>query len=40
LSEFLSDPDSEKSQRAVKAMLQMKRIDIEKIKRAYDGQSI
>ncbi|MBI5580023.1 MAG: VOC family protein [Deltaproteobacteria bacterium] len=39
LSEFLSDPDSEKSQRAMKAMLQMKKIDIKKIKRAYVGQS-
>jgi len=34
LVELLSDPDPEKSQRAMKAMLQMKKIDIEKIKRA------
>ena len=40
LSELLSGPDSEKSQRAMKAMLQMKKIDIGKIKRAYDGQSM
>jgi len=40
LSQLLGDPDSEKSQRAMKAMLQMKKIDIEKIKRAYDGPSI
>jgi predicted 3-demethylubiquinone-9 3-methyltransferase (glyoxalase superfamily) len=40
LSELLGDPDSEKSQRAMKAMLQMKKIDIGKIKRAYDGLSI
>jgi predicted 3-demethylubiquinone-9 3-methyltransferase (glyoxalase superfamily) len=39
LIELVSDPDSEKSQRAMKAMLQMKKIDIEKIKRAYEGQS-
>ena len=38
LSEHLSDPDPEKSQRTMKAMLQMKKIDIEKIKRAYDGR--
>jgi predicted 3-demethylubiquinone-9 3-methyltransferase (glyoxalase superfamily) len=37
LIDLVSDPDSEKSQRAMKAMLQMKKIDIEKIKRAYDG---
>ena len=40
LGELLGDPDSEKSQRAMKAMLQMKKIDIEKIKRAYDGKSV
>jgi len=34
LAELLSDPDPEKSRRAMKAMLQMKKIDIEKIKRA------
>lgn len=38
LIELLSDPDPEKSQRTMKAMLQMKKIDLEKIKRAYDGQ--
>ncbi len=35
LSELVGDPDSEKSQRAMKAMLQMKKIDIEGIKQAY-----
>lgn len=39
LSELVGDPYAEKSQRAMKAMLQMKKIDIEEIKRAYDGQS-
>ncbi len=34
-SELVGDPDSEKSQRAMKAMLQMKKIDIEGIKQAY-----
>ena len=36
LGEMLSDPDPEKSQRAMKAMLQMKKIDIETLKRAYE----
>lgn len=40
LIELLSDPDPEKAQRTMKAMLQMKKIDIEKIKRAYDGQPL
>ncbi len=35
LIELLGDSDSEKSQRAMKAMLQMKKLDIEEIKRAY-----
>ncbi len=38
LIEFLSGPDSEKSQRAMKAMLQMKKIDMKEIKRAYEGK--
>ncbi|RJQ68983.1 MAG: VOC family protein [Desulfobacteraceae bacterium] len=38
LSELVGNPDSEKSQRAMKAMLQMKKIDIAEIKRAYAGQ--
>jgi predicted 3-demethylubiquinone-9 3-methyltransferase (glyoxalase superfamily) len=37
LLEMLNDPDSEKSQRAMKSMLQMKKIDIEELKRAYNG---
>ncbi len=40
LIELVGDPNSEKSQRAMKAMLQMKKIDIDKIKQAYDGQSM
>jgi predicted 3-demethylubiquinone-9 3-methyltransferase (glyoxalase superfamily) len=35
--ELVSDPTSEKSQRAMQAMLQMKKIDLAAIKRAYDG---
>ena len=34
---MLNDPASEKSQRAMEAMLQMKKIDIEKLTRAYAG---
>lgn len=35
--ELVSDPASEKSQRAMKAMLQMKKLDIAELRRAYDG---
>ena len=35
LLEMINDPDSEKSERAMEAMLQMKKIDIEGLKRAY-----
>jgi predicted 3-demethylubiquinone-9 3-methyltransferase (glyoxalase superfamily) len=38
LGALMSDPDAEKSQRAMKAMLQMKKIDIVKIKRAHAGE--
>jgi predicted 3-demethylubiquinone-9 3-methyltransferase (glyoxalase superfamily) len=34
---MINDADAEKSQRVMKAMLQMKKIDIEKLRRAYDG---
>lgn len=37
LGELLRDPDSEKSRRVMKAMLQMKKIDIEGLKKAYKG---
>jgi predicted 3-demethylubiquinone-9 3-methyltransferase (glyoxalase superfamily) len=37
LLEMINDPDSHKSQRAMKAMLQMKKLDINKLKRAYAG---
>ncbi|HEY4489944.1 MAG TPA: VOC family protein [Candidatus Paceibacterota bacterium] len=36
LGEYLSDPDPVKSERVMKAMLQMKKIDIEGLKRAYN----
>lgn len=38
LDELLSDPDKEKAGRVMTAMLQMKRIDIEALKRAYEGK--
>lgn len=37
LPEMIADPDTEKSQRVFTAMLQMKKIDIDKLKRAYAG---
>jgi predicted 3-demethylubiquinone-9 3-methyltransferase (glyoxalase superfamily) len=38
LGEMLLDQDQEKSERVMKSMLQMKKIDIEKLKRAYKGE--
>ena len=37
LIELLNNPDPAKSQRTMTAMLQMKKIDIDELKRAYDG---
>lgn len=37
LIDLVGDPGSAKSQRAMKAMLQMKKIDLEAIRQAYDG---
>jgi predicted 3-demethylubiquinone-9 3-methyltransferase (glyoxalase superfamily) len=39
LGGMLSDPDPVKSQRAVQAMLQMQKIDIEGIRKAYEGNA-
>jgi predicted 3-demethylubiquinone-9 3-methyltransferase (glyoxalase superfamily) len=39
LSEFLNDPDREKSGRALQAMLQMKKIDIAELQRAHKGEN-
>jgi len=36
LGELMSDPDPEKSKRVMNAMLQMKKLDISSLKRAYD----
>ena len=38
LQDLLKDPNVEGSQRAMNAMLQMKKIDIAALKRAYDGK--
>lgn len=37
LSDLIDGPDPEKSGRAMEAMLRMKKIDIDAVKRAYDG---
>jgi predicted 3-demethylubiquinone-9 3-methyltransferase (glyoxalase superfamily) len=39
LLELISDPSDERSQRAMEAMLQMKKLDIEKLKQAYEGSA-
>jgi predicted 3-demethylubiquinone-9 3-methyltransferase (glyoxalase superfamily) len=36
LDKLLNDPDPEKSQRVMQAMMQMEKIDIEKLKQAYE----
>ncbi len=38
LEEMLTDPDPEKAQRVMRAMLQMKKIDIKGLKRAYENR--
>lgn len=37
MNTYLSGPDPEKSQRAFGAMLRMKKLDVEQIRRAYEG---
>jgi len=39
LGKMLSDPDPSKSKRVMEAMLQMKKIDIAKLQKAYDAAS-
>lgn len=38
LGEYLNDPDPEKSQRVMQAMMQMNKLDIDKLKIAYHGE--
>ncbi len=35
---MLADPDPEKAQRVMKAMLQMGKIEVAELQRAYDGE--
>jgi predicted 3-demethylubiquinone-9 3-methyltransferase (glyoxalase superfamily) len=37
LTEMVNDPDPEKSERVIKVMLQMKKMDIKTLKQAYEG---
>ena len=38
LAKMVSDPDTEKSGRVMEALLQMKKLDIAELKRAYEGK--
>ena len=38
LGEMLQDKDPEKSERVMKSLLQMKKLDIEELKRAYNEE--
>src|SRR5919199_1114683 len=38
LDQMIRDPDAEKSQRVMKAMMEMGKIEIEPLERAYEGQ--
>jgi predicted 3-demethylubiquinone-9 3-methyltransferase (glyoxalase superfamily) len=38
LDDMIADPDKEKSGRVMNAMLQMKKIDIETLQKAYEGK--
>ncbi len=40
LSDVLGGDDPKKAQQAMKAMLQMEKIDIEELRRAYDGAAV
>ena len=40
LAEMVGNPDSEQSEHAMEAMLRMKKIDIEELKRAYAGDGV
>jgi len=38
LGEYMSDPDPEKAGRTMQAMLKMKKLDVEGLRRAHDGE--
>jgi len=38
LGDYIGGPDAEKAQRAMKAMLQMEKLDIDALRRAYEGE--
>jgi predicted 3-demethylubiquinone-9 3-methyltransferase (glyoxalase superfamily) len=40
IGKLLTSPDKEKSGRAMNAMLQMKKMDIAELQRAYDGEAV
>ena len=40
LGRLMNDPDPEKAQRVMQALLQMKKIDIEALQQAYDGVAV
>jgi predicted 3-demethylubiquinone-9 3-methyltransferase (glyoxalase superfamily) len=40
LLEMLTDPDREKADRTMEAMLQMKKLDIAELERAHDGETV
>ncbi|MDY7091888.1 MAG: VOC family protein, partial [Acidobacteriota bacterium] len=40
VSEMLSDPDKEKSQRVAQALLGMRKLDIDELQRAYEGGDV
>jgi predicted 3-demethylubiquinone-9 3-methyltransferase (glyoxalase superfamily) len=40
LEELIGDPDPERSQRVLKAMMQMGKLEIEQLQRAYEGSGV
>jgi predicted 3-demethylubiquinone-9 3-methyltransferase (glyoxalase superfamily) len=40
LSDYVAGPDPEKAQRAMKAMLRMQKLDIDALRRAYEGDGL